>query len=74
MMVCHCNQITSSDIEDAVCCLKRNCGNESLCPYRVYGELGACPNCCGCFPLAEKIIHQAERRFVKQDNPRPGAP
>ena len=68
MIICHCNRITSGDIEDAVCCMKSKCSNPDLCPESVYGELDACPQCCGCFPLAEKVIQESAMRFVaKQD-------
>ncbi len=66
MIVCHCNRITSVDIDDAVTCMKKNCSNPDLCPHKVYEELGACPNCCGCFPLAEKLIKESALRFISQ--------
>lgn len=64
MIVCHCNRITSRDIDDAVCCLKTNCPNKDLCPNDVYEELGVCAKCCNCFPQAEKLIHESAMRFV----------
>lgn len=66
MIVCHCNRITANDIGDAVECMKSNCSNPDLCPDNVYGELGACPRCCNCFPLAEATIREAEMRFVSK--------
>ena len=59
MIVCHCSRITSGDIDDAVGCLMTNCAHPELCPENVYDELGACPNCCNCFPLAEKMIDES---------------
>lgn len=64
MIVCHCNRLTANDIGNAVECLKSNCANPDLCPDNVYGELGACPRCCNCFPLAEATIREAELRFI----------
>lgn len=64
MIVCHCNRITSADIDDAVRCMKTNCGNADLCPENVYDELGSCPQCCSCFPLAEKMIRESALRFI----------
>ncbi len=66
MIICHCNQITSGDLEHAVCCLMRQCNSPDLCPSAVYGELGACPKCCQCFPLAEKVIKQGYLQFICQ--------
>lgn len=67
MIICHCNRITEKDIGDAVYCMKTNCSNPDLCPDKVYGELDACAQCCSCFPLAEKMIREAEMRFVAKD-------
>jgi len=64
VIVCHCNQITSGDIDCAVKCMMTNCANADLCPERVYGELGECPRCCSCFPLAERMIQEAALQFV----------
>jgi len=44
--------------------MKRNCENPDLCPRNVYEELGACAQCCNCFPLAERTIQEAAIRFV----------
>ena len=73
MIVCHCNKITSDDIDDAVCCLKSGCQSPDLCPESVYSELGACSQCCNCFPLAEKLITEAALRFVAQSELNNGA-
>jgi len=67
MIVCHCNRISANDIEEAVCCLKTNCPNHDLCPRTVYEELGVGPRCCNCFPLAERMIHEASMKFVSRE-------
>ena len=64
MIVCHCNRISANDIEEAVCCMKNRCQNADLCPRNVYEELGACPKCCNCFPLAETMIQEVAMRFM----------
>ena len=73
MIVCHCNRITSNDIDDAVCCLKNGCQSPDLCPESVYAELGACPQCCNCFPLAEKLIQESALRYVARADSDTGA-
>lgn len=70
MIVCHCNQISSCEIRCAVKCMMTNCQTPDLCPENVYQELGACPNCCACFPIAEEMIHETAMQFVaKADLP-----
>jgi len=59
MIVCHCNHITSDQIEQAVGCMLKNDCAADLCPAKVYGEVNCCPKCCNCFPLAEKVISKA---------------
>ena len=68
MIVCHCNRISKDAIEGAVECLKSSCPTPDLCPENVYGQLDACPRCCRCFPLAEKVIEQAALNFVARDD------
>lgn len=68
MIVCHCNRLTSGDIDDSVCCLMRaSCQRKDLCAETVYEELGACPQCCGCLELAEKIIDQSRLAFLSRE-------
>ncbi len=63
MIICHCNQISASEIRCAVKCMMTNCATPDLCPENVYQELGACPNCCACFPVAEEMIHETALQF-----------
>lgn len=75
MIVCHCNEISSGEIRCAVKCMLEACPRRELCPESVYTELGKCPNCCGCFALAEEVIREAELLFVPVDTLRaPAAP
>lgn len=58
MIVCHCNRISEDDLRCAVECAKNSCPGKRLCPALLYRRLNKKANCCGCFPLARKLIHQ----------------
>jgi bacterioferritin-associated ferredoxin len=66
MIVCHCNQISAERLCEATSCLLKKDQCADLCPAKIYEELGCCPKCCNCFPLAEKVIQGAAQKQVQE--------
>lgn len=61
MLVCSCNRIDHQSIEAEA---DRQIAVDPMrtpSPAQVYTALGERPRCCGCFPLAEKIIVSRKR-------------
>jgi bacterioferritin-associated ferredoxin len=58
VIVCHCNLITKSDIEDTVRALLAEDPSARLEPQFVYARLQKRGKCCGCFPNAERVVSQ----------------
>ena len=56
MLVCHCNLISESEIEDAIKGLLAEDEWRLVVPLQVYHEMGKRGRCCGCFPNVVGII------------------
>jgi bacterioferritin-associated ferredoxin len=57
MIVCHCNRIDHSEIEQAANALASDDHWTVLTPVAVYKALGKRPCCGRCLPLAASVIH-----------------
>ena len=67
MLVCSCNRIDHQSIEAEA---DRQLAADPMrtpSPARVYVALGERPRCCGCFPLAEKIIVSRKRERTESE-------
>lgn len=67
MLVCSCNRIDHLSIEAET---DRQIAVDPVrtpTPARVYVALGERPRCCGCFPLAEKIIVSRKRARTESE-------
>ena len=51
MIVCHCRNITCSDIHAAVDWMRQADPETLITPRKVYRALGLEPDCAGCLPL-----------------------
>ncbi len=61
MLVCHCNVITSKEIEGAILELLEADPWQLIVPAKVYHALKRRGRCCGCFPnVVETIIRVTE--------------
>lgn len=56
MLVCHCNLISESEIEDAIKGLLAEEEWRLIVPVQVYREMDKRGRCCGCFPNVVSII------------------
>ena len=56
MIVCHCNRISHSDIEDGVDRLLDRDPLRLLTPVLVYRTFGKRPRCGACLPLAANLV------------------
>ncbi len=56
MIVCHCNIVTRTEIEDTIDALLASDPYLRLTPGMVYRDLGRRGRCCGCFPAIVAII------------------
>ncbi len=57
MIVCHCNRIDHTMIEETASRLAADDPLRILTPVGVYKAMGLRPRCGGCLPLAANIIH-----------------
>ncbi len=51
MIVCHCQNITSQDIDAAINWMRAADGTALITPGKVYRALGKSADCGGCMPL-----------------------
>src|SRR6201991_3057243 len=68
MLVCHCNLITETEIEDAIIALLDADPWQLLVPAKVYHALRKRGRCCGCFPnVVETIIRVTENYHARSE-------
>ena len=63
MLICHCNVITSREIEGIVREFLSADPWEIIVPAKVYHALGKRGRCCGCFPIVVDIIGEVTQKF-----------
>ncbi|MEM7424838.1 MAG: (2Fe-2S)-binding protein [Pseudomonadota bacterium] len=63
MIVCSCNVIGSSEIEEVIVDLLREDPWQLVVPLQVYGLLSKRGKCCGCFPNVSGLIVKTTQRF-----------
>jgi bacterioferritin-associated ferredoxin len=63
MMVCHCNLITSRDIEDIVTAILEDDPWQLVVPAKIYREMGKRGQCCGCIPNLVDIITKTTENY-----------
>lgn len=51
MIICHCRNITCSDIHGAIDWMRQSDPETLITPRKVYRSLGLEPDCAGCLPL-----------------------
>jgi bacterioferritin-associated ferredoxin len=66
MLVCQCNMITSSEIEDIVLDLLRADPWQLVIPAKVYAELNRRAKCSGCVPNVVDIIVRVTENYHAQ--------
>ena len=59
MIVCHCNVISSQDIDRSVTRLRANDPQALLTPGEIFKACGKRPNCGGCMPVFAAKIEKA---------------
>lgn len=69
MLVCHCNIITSKEIEDTIIqMLDEDCW-QLIVPAKVYHAMKKRGRCCGCFPnVVETIIKVTEEYHLRREH------
>lgn len=72
MLVCQCNMITSSEIEDIVLDLLKADPWQLVVPAKVYSELNRRAKCAGCVPNVVDIIVQVTENYHAQNAHPPG--
>lgn len=68
MIVCHCNVIRESEIEDAIHSLLDADPWRLIVPAQVYRELKKRARCCGCFPNVVDIIVRVTETYHRQNS------
>jgi len=69
MLVCHCNLITESEIEDTIVSLLDADPWQLIVPAKVYHTMSKRGRCCGCFPnVVETIIRVTEEYHRRSDD------
>jgi bacterioferritin-associated ferredoxin len=51
MIICHCQNITDSDIHAAIDWMRRSDTDTLITPGKIYRALGKAADCGGCMPL-----------------------
>ena len=68
MLVCHCNVITESEIEQAIMALLDEDPWQLIVPAKVYHAMHKRGRCCGCFPnVVETIIRVTEAYHARSE-------
>ncbi|MBA4781607.1 MAG: (2Fe-2S)-binding protein [Rhizobiales bacterium] len=66
MIVCHCNYISTEEIEAVIMDLLETDPWQLIVPLQVYHQLEKRGRCCGCFPNVVNIIVDTVRRYHEQ--------
>lgn len=66
MIVCHCNLIRDSEIEEVIVSLLEHDPWRLIVPLQVYHEMNRRGRCCGCFPSVVDIIVRVTAEFHKR--------
>jgi hypothetical protein len=66
MLVCHCNIITSQEIEDVILEFLAADPWEIIVPNKVYHAMEKRGRCCGCFPNVVDIIISVTENYHLQ--------
>lgn len=66
MIVCSCNIISRSEIEDAIRTLLREDAWRLIVPLQVYHAIEKRGKCCGCFPDVVGIIVETTEAFHRE--------
>jgi len=66
MIVCHCNLIQESEIEQVIVSMLDEDPWQLIVPLKVYHEMGKRGRCCGCFPGVVDIIIRVTAEYHRR--------
>ncbi|MEZ5812519.1 MAG: (2Fe-2S)-binding protein [Rhizobiaceae bacterium] len=67
MIVCHCNMILQSEIEQVIESLLDEDPWRLIVPLQVYHEMDKRGRCCGCFPTVVDLIVKVTEAYHKRN-------
>lgn len=56
MIICHCNQLTKTQLDQSISALLAINPERKIKPQAVHAKLGCRSRCCGCYPELKKMI------------------
>ncbi|TNF61058.1 MAG: (2Fe-2S)-binding protein [Rhodobacteraceae bacterium] len=71
MIVCHCRNITCTDIHSAIDWMRQADPETLITPRKVYRALGLEPDCAGCLPLFLDTMRRNGNLAIKPAQARP---